>query len=40
MLKIKCEVFNHTDEIHVTTEKNLYVRSDSHRVWVHGIFNI
>lgn len=32
------------DEIHVTPEKNpqknRYVRSDSHRVWVHGILNI
>lgn len=33
------------DEIHVTpekktTKKNRYVRSDSHRVWVHGILNI
>lgn len=34
------------DEIHVTpgkkkqTKKTRYVRSDSHRVWVHGILNI
>lgn len=33
------------DEIHVTPEKKIkkktrYVRSDSHRVWVHGISNI
>lgn len=32
------------DEIHVTpekkTQKNRYVRSDSHRVWVHDILNI